>query len=96
MDGPLIHLSSDIYLMTKHKSMDLSNCEWGVCSKSLHSNHHWVVLNPLQIGHCISVSPGVATPRFWGGLWVESPWHIIISYNVQEYEMRTLPKVETF
>ena len=34
--------------------------------------------------------------RFWDwGLW-GSPWNIIISYNVQEYEMGTLSKVVTF
>ena len=35
------------------------------------------------------------TPRFWEGeSWGQ--WNIIISYNVQEYEMKTLSKVVTF
>jgi len=40
----------------------------------------------------------VATPRFWDGVcgvW-GSPWNIIISYNVQEFQMGTLSKAVTF
>ena len=46
----------------------------------------------------IDISSGVGgrDPRFLGGRFVESPLNIIISYNVQEYEMRTLSKVVTF
>ena len=44
----------------------------------------------------IGVNPGgwgsQPPPRFWNGV-VGSSWNIILSYNVQEYEMKTLSKV---
>ena len=40
---------------------------------------------------------GIATPRFWDE-WERGSWgvHDILYPSVQEFEMRTLPKVVTF
>jgi len=47
--------------------------------------------------HFIGINPGAVgrSPRVWDGV-VGSLWNIIISYNGQKYEMRTLSKVVTF
>jgi len=45
--------------------------------------------------HTIGVNPwgwGSRPPRFWD---VGSSWNVIVSYDVQDYEMRTLSKVVT-
>ena len=43
------------YLMTKHRSMALSKCEWRTCSRSLHSNRHKAsALTRQQILLCIT------------------------------------------
>src|SRR6218665_1781259 len=39
---------------------------------------------------------GSPTPRFWNGGVMGSPRNIIISYNVQEYKMKTLFKMANF
>jgi len=43
----------------------------------------------------MGVNLGGRNPEFYGGV-VGLPWDIIVSYYVQEYEMRTLLKVVTF
>jgi len=69
----------------------INNCNNNQTSQATNINYL-----SKQLGPWASIL-GVATPRFWGGDCgvMGSPWNII-SYNVQEYEMKTLSKVVPF
>ena len=88
-----------IHTKLKYLHIKQQSLEWDVTMGRL--KNHRNTNSPEKINTLIIVACRGINPGDWGSWlsmilgWgiVGSPWKIIISYNVQEYEMKTLSKV---